>query len=288
MTGFGFHKYDDSDLESTVEIRSLNSRFLDINLKLPKIFASKEIEVRNIIADKLVRGKVNVDVEIRAKNIPLNKVVINEELFRTYYKELRRLADKVMAPHEGLFKLAIQSPDVMLSQPEDEQMEKTWDIVRQGLMNACDNCNKFREQEGEALMGKFDEYISNIDKMLDDIDPLEKTRIEKIKERMKGNFSDFIGKEKLDTNRFEQEILYYLEKLDISEEKVRLRNHLRYFLEVMKKETTAGKKLGFISQEIGREVNTIGSKASDADIQRIVVGMKDELEKIKEQLANIV
>jgi len=288
MTGFGFHKHDDSDIESMIEIRSLNSRFLDINLKLPKVLVSKEMEIRNIISDKLVRGKVGVDIDVRTKSNPLNKVVINEELFRSYYKELRRLADKVMAPHEGLFKLAIQSPDVTLTEIEDEQLARTWEIVMDGLEKACDDCIAFRLQEGQALMGKFKEYVQNIDTLLKGIDKFEKARIEKIKERIRGNFNEFISKEKFDTNRFEQEILYYLEKLDISEEKVRLKNHLQYFLEVMDEEKNVGKKLGFISQEIGREINTIGSKASDSDVQKIVVGMKDELEKIKEQLANIV
>lgn len=288
MTGFGIHKYDDSDFESTIEIRSLNSRFLDINMKLPRILTNKEMEVRNIVSEKLVRGKISIDADIRAKKEPLNKVIINEELFSTYYNELRRLADRVIAPHEDLFKLAIQSPDVIASAPEDEQLQSAWRIVKEGLEMACDDCIAFRDQEGSAMAEKFRQYLNNIDNLLNNIDPFEKARTDKIKERIRNNFSEFIEKEKVDSNRFEQEVLYYLEKLDISEEKVRLKNHLDYFLEVMEKEKNAGKKLGFISQEIGREINTIGSKANDSNIQKVVVGMKDELEKIKEQLANIV
>ena len=288
MTGYGTCKKENANFESSVEIRSLNSRYLDVNIRLPKVIAEKEMEIRNVITEKLIRGKVNIEVEIRAKNEPINSVSINKELFKQYYEQLRRLADSVIAPHDDLFRLAIQSPDVMMNEIKSEQAEQAWQISKDCLMDALKNCNEFRLQEGKALEFKFKEYLKIINDLLKRIDQYEPARVKKIKERLTGNLQEMIGNDRTDANRLEQEIIYYIEKIDISEEKVRLGNHLDYFIEVLEKENNAGKKLGFISQEIGREINTIGSKANDPDIQKLVVGMKDELEKIKEQLANII
>jgi uncharacterized protein (TIGR00255 family) len=215
-------------------------------------------------------------------------VAINKELFKQYYEQLRRLADSVIAPHDDLFRIAIQSPDVMMNETKSEQAEQAWQISRDCLMDALKACDEFRLQEGKALESKFKEYVNTINDLLKKIDEYEPGRIKKIKDRLTGNLQELIGNDRADVNRLEQEIIYYIEKIDISEEKVRLGNHLGYFIEVLEKEDNAGKKLGFISQEIGREINTIGSKANDPDIQMLVVGMKDELEKIKEQLANVV
>ncbi|HEX9651675.1 MAG TPA: YicC/YloC family endoribonuclease [Cyclobacteriaceae bacterium] len=288
MTGFGTCTKENPNFESTVEIRTLNSRFLDVSIRLPKAINGKEMEIRNIITEKLIRGKVTIEVEIRAKNDPITSVAINKELFKQYYEQLRRLADSVIAPHDDLFRIAIQSPDVMMNETKSEQAEQAWQISRDCLMDALKACDEFRLQEGKALESKFKEYVNTINDLLKKIDEYEPGRIKKIKDRLTGNLQELIGNDRADVNRLEQEIIYYIEKIDISEEKVRLGNHLGYFIEVLEKEDNAGKKLGFISQEIGREINTIGSKANDPDIQMLVVGMKDELEKIKEQLANVV
>jgi len=288
MTGFGTCLKEDKDFEVTIEIRCLNSRYLDINIRLPKILSDKEMELRNMITEKLIRGKVSVDIDIRPKGEPINGVTINKELFKQYYDQLRHLADSVIAPHDDLFRLAIQSPDVLTTQAKSEQVDQVWKLIHNCTGEAINACIVFRQQEGKALEIKFREYIDSIDALLKEINIYEPERISRVKERLASNLKEFVNSETADANRIEQEIIYYLEKMDISEEKVRLSNHLKYFVEVLDKELNAGKKLGFISQEIGREVNTIGSKANDSDIQKLVVSMKDELEKIKEQLANII
>jgi len=288
MTGFGTCLKEDKDFEVVVEMRCLNSRYLDINIRLPKVLSDKEMELRNMITEKLIRGKVNVDIEIRPKGEPITGVSINKELFKQYYDQLRKLADSVIAPHDDLFRLAIQSPDVMTTQAKSEQVDQVWKLIQECTSEAVNACIEFRQQEGKALEIKFREYINSIGDFLKEVDRFEPDRITRIKERLNNNLKDLVSNDSADSNRIEQEIIYYLEKMDISEEKVRLSNHLKYFTEVLNAELNSGKKLGFISQEIGREINTIGSKANDSDIQKLVVGMKDELEKIKEQLANII
>lgn len=286
MTGYGQAVASTEEGSVRVEIKSLNSKFMDLSLRMPQDFAEKELEVRTVIQDRMERGKISVAVTYDrpiADQVPLR---YNESLFVAHYQELKKLADRVMAPYDNLFETALRSPDVAL-----ENGVKAPGLAVEGLMKALDQavtaCNKFREDEGAVLREKLREYIQQIASLLGQVEELEPRRVEKIRERIRKNTSEFFGDEGFDKNRMEQEILFYIEKLDIHEERTRLRAHLAYFLEAIQ-DTASGKKLGFIAQEIGRETNTIGSKANDAEIQRLVVRMKEELEKIKEQLNNVL
>jgi uncharacterized protein (TIGR00255 family) len=287
MTGFGQVQHDDGKIQMSVEVKSLNSKFLDLGLRLPKIFSEKEIDVRNLISEKLERGKISVAIEFQRIGQLEIKQTYNEELFLTYYTQLKRLADKAMAPYENLFEAALNSPDVIQSK-QGEFAEEDWAPVKKLIQQAINNCDDFRKDEGKVLEAKFVEYIKSIRNALTKVEELDPKRVERIREKLKGNVIAFLGEEGYDTNRLEQEIIFYIEKLDIHEERVRLKSHLDYFLQVLGEPQSGGKKLGFISQEIGREINTIGSKANDAEIQKHVVLMKEELEKIKEQLNNVL
>ncbi|MFZ2904871.1 MAG: YicC/YloC family endoribonuclease [Cyclobacteriaceae bacterium] len=287
MTGFGQANHDDGQQQITVEIRSLNSKFLDLGLRLPKAFSDKELEVRNLISEKLERGKISFNIEYQRYGQQEVKQTYNEDLFLAYYSRLKKLADKVNASHESLFEAALNSPDVIQSKPEEDN-EEDWSVVKRVILQAISGCEEFRKTEGKTLEGKFREYIQSIGTALKKVEVLDPKRVERIREKLKGNVIAFLGEEGYDTNRLEQEIIFYIEKLDIHEERVRLKTHLDYFLQVVSEAQSGGKKLSFISQEIGREINTIGSKANDAEIQKHVVLMKEELEKIKEQLNNVL
>jgi uncharacterized protein (TIGR00255 family) len=287
MTGFGQVQQDDGKLQIGVEVKSLNSKFLDLGLRLPKVFSEKEIDVRNLISEKLERGKISVSIEYSRYGQQEIKQTYNEELFLTYYTQLKRLADRAMAPYENLFEAALNSPDVIKSK-QDEFAEEDWNAVKKLILQAIGSCDEFRKAEGKSLESKLSEYIKSIRGALIKVEELDPKRVERIREKLKGNVIAFLGEEGYDTNRLEQEIIFYIEKLDIHEERVRLKTHLDYFLQVLSESQSGGKKLGFISQEIGREINTIGSKANDAEIQKHVVLMKEELEKIKEQLNNVL
>lgn len=288
MTGYGYSRVENENFIFTFEVKSLNSKILDLSIKLPKVFSPKEPELRDRIIEILMRGKIFVEVEYQTKQDPISKVHYNKELFTKYYAELKRLADGVMADYASLFELAIQSPDVTSIEVSDEELENAWDTIRTEVINVIGQCDNFRIEEGKKLLPKFDVYISNINSGLNSIENKDNNRIERIRERVNSNLNDHFGDVGYDPSRFEQELLYYIEKLDIQEEKVRLKNHLDYFLEVLNSPTSMGKKLNFICQEIGREINTIGSKANDSAIQKTVVEMKEQLEKIKEQLFNIL
>ena len=288
MTGFGQHSQDDGQVQISTEIKSLNSKFLDLNLRLPKVFSDREFEVRNIISEKLERGKVSLVVEYQRYGEQEVKQSYNQKLFIAYFSELKKLADRVMAPYEGLFELALNSPDVIETNVKEASTEAEWKKVKASIEDAISKCDGFRKEEGKVLGKMLTECCEVIRVELKKIEELDPKRVERIRERLKGNVVTFIGEEGYDTNRLEQEIIFYIEKLDINEEKVRLQSHLDYFQTILKESQSNGKKLGFISQEIGREINTIGSKASDAGIQKHVVIMKEELEKIKEQLNNVV
>ena len=288
MTGFGQHSQDDGQVQISTEIKSLNSKFLDLNLRLPKIFSDKEFEVRNIISEKLERGKVSLIVEYQRYGEQEVKQSYNQKLFVAYFSELKKLADRVMAPYEGLFELALNSPDVIETNVNESSTEEEWKKVRASIEDAISKCDGFRKDEGKVLGKMLTDCCEVIRGELKKIEELDPKRVERMRERLKGNVVTFFGEEGYDTNRLEQEIIFYIEKLDINEEKVRLQSHLDYFQTILKVSQSNGKKLGFISQEIGREINTIGSKASDAAIQKHVVTMKEELEKIKEQLNNVV
>ncbi|MEI9917233.1 MAG: YicC/YloC family endoribonuclease [Bacteroidota bacterium] len=288
MTGFGQATLNKGELNLVVEVKSLNSKFFDLNLRTPKVFSEKELELRNIIADKLERGKISVSVDLqRAGNAEIRQQY-NEALFVAYYAELKKLADKTMSGYENLFEIALNSPDVISGGGKEELNAGLWESFQKVLNEAISKCEQFRVTEGKALEVKLAEYIKNIEAGLRRAEELDPQRVEKIRSRIKGNLADFLGTEGIDMNRLEQELIFYIEKLDIHEERVRLQTHLSYFLKLLSEPQSNGKKLGFLAQEIGREINTIGSKANDAEIQKSVVMMKEELEKIKEQLNNVL
>lgn len=288
MTGFGQASINRNDFNISVEVKSLNSKFLDLTLRVPKLLNDKELEFRNLIADKLERGKVTLSIELTPVGRQEPKVKYNEELFIAYYAELKKLADKTMASYDGLFELALSAPDVSQSSNKEELPAALWEDIMKSLTQATAGCDQFRITEGKALEKKLAEYATNIDSSLKTVEGLDMNRVEKIRQRIKKGITDFFGAEGFDANRLEQEIIYYIEKLDISEEIVRLRTHLEYYSKLLTEPQSNGKKLGFLAQEIGREINTIGSKANDAGMQKQVVAMKDELEKIKEQLNNVL
>lgn len=288
MTGYGAVSYADDGLAINVEIRTLNSKFLDLGLKLPKVFTDKELEIRNLVNDTLRRGKVSLTIEYNNQQETTLKQQYNEELFVKYYESLKKLSDRVGASQDELFKLAMNSPDVIVNAQPDGVEAEDWDKVLPLIKEVLKKCDGFRTKEGTELQEKFVSYIESIKNNLAEVERLDPERVKRIKDRIKGNLAEVVEEENLDKNRLEQEIIYYIEKLDITEEKVRLKSHLNHFGEILAEQNSNGKKLGFVSQEIGREINTIGSKANDANIQKFVVGMKEELEKIKEQLLNVL
>ncbi len=288
MTGFGQAVSNSNEATITVEIKSLNSKFLDLNLRLPKLFSEKELELRNLISEKLERGKLSFSIDYQPAVKEEVHQRYNEVLFTAYYAELKRLADRVVAPYDNLFQLALSSPDVIENKVQEELDPTLWEKAQQAITEAIQKFEKFRMEEGKSMEVKLVQYIESIGKELYHVEEIDPKRVEKIRSRIKGNITDFFGSEGFDANRLEQEIIFYIEKLDIHEERVRLKTHLDYFLKALGDKQSNGKKLGFISQEIGREINTIGSKANDAEMQKHVVMMKEELEKVKEQLNNIL
>ncbi|MBL7839233.1 MAG: YicC family protein [Cyclobacteriaceae bacterium] len=288
MTGFGQARHDDGALRINVEVKSLNSKYLDLGLKFPKQFSEKELDLRNLINDKLERGKISVSIEWERYGQEEVKQVYNEKLFLTYLENLKKLEASSKTLANNIFELALNSPDVIQNRLEPENIEDDWNAITKVLLNAITQCDEFRKAEGKSLAVKLKEYISVIDSSLANIIELDPKRVQKIRDRIKGNVTNFFGEEGYDKNRLEQEIIFYIEKLDIHEERVRLKTHLDYFLQILDEKQSNGKKLAFLSQEIGREINTIGSKANDAEIQKHVVAMKEELEKIKEQLNNVL
>lgn len=288
MTGFGQSIVDDGQAQIVVELRTLNSKFLDVNLRLSKLFSDKELEIRNIISEKLERGKISLSIEYQRHGDTDTRQTYNEALFIAYYNELKKMADKVYAPHDGLFTHAITAPDVVQNKIKEEVSDEEWKKVKQSLLEVIQKCESFRVAEGKVLEKMLKECCQLIGEGLAQVERLDPMRVNRIREKLKGNIIAFFGDEGYDVNRLEQEIIFYIEKLDINEEKVRLKSHLDYFMNVLNEPQANGKKLGFISQEIGREINTIGSKANDAEIQKQVILMKEELEKIKEQLSNVL
>jgi len=287
MTGFGKAITEIPGKKVTVEIRSLNSKGLDLNLRIPYIYKEKELELRTEISRQLERGKVDLTVytESTEESLPVS---INTKLAKTYYKELKSLSDELNESGKDLLSIIVKMPDVMKAERETVELDEAeWKQVKATVNKAIEAFQGFRSDEGKTLLKEFESRIGIISSLLLEVVTLDGLRIQNIKERIKTNLAEAIDKEKIDQNRFEQELIYYIEKLDITEEKLRLKTHLDYFTKTMQ-EPASGRKLGFISQEIGREINTIGSKANDAGIQKLVVQMKDELEKIKEQLLNVL
>ena len=287
MTGFGKATNEFSAKKITVEVRSLNSRQLDLNLRMPYAYKEKELELRSEISKQIERGKVDITVftEFLQEAMP---VAINKTLARVYYKELKTLAEELNDTSVNLLALTMKMPDVLKAEKEITELDaEEWKAVKSTVDRAIEAFQKFREDEGNTLSAEFATRIGIIDKLLAEVVAMDAARVDNIRNRIKTNIAEVIEKEKIDENRFEQELIYYIEKLDITEEKLRLKTHLDYFMEAMK-ELGSGRKLGFIAQEIGREINTIGSKANDSTVQKLVVQMKDELEKIKEQLLNVL
>jgi uncharacterized protein (TIGR00255 family) len=289
MTGFGQATLNTGEVTITVELKSLNSKFLDFSLRLPKLFSEKEIELRNLIAEKLERGKVSLSIDYLQTGKQEVKQIYNQELFLAYFTQLKKLADGVNVANDStLFAMALNSPDVIKNTSKEDFDPAEWDKVNKLIAKALDGFEQFRLAEGKSLEVKLVQYIESIRSCLLSVEELDPKRIDKIRTRIKSSITDFFGNEGFDSNRLEQEIIYYIEKLDIHEERVRLKTHLDYFLQGLLGLQSNGKKLGFLAQEIGREINTIGSKANDAEMQKYVVTMKEELEKIKEQLNNIL
>jgi uncharacterized protein (TIGR00255 family) len=288
MTGYGIAVTETETLTITAEVKSLNSKYMDLMLRLPRGFQEKELEVRNMLTQALERGKINFSVEMQRKGDIRPKVVINRELVKAYYKDLESTAAYIGISPENIFERALQMPEVMTSDIEIGNSEEEWLLIADTIREAISRCDLFRNDEGKVLEEKLSEYINKIGSLLDEVESNDPQRIAATRERLRERIREFSAEGQFDENRFEQELIYYIEKLDINEEKVRLRAHLQYFMETMRAKDANGKKLGFIAQEIGREINTIGSKANDAGIQRFVIGMKEELEKIKEQSLNIL
>ena len=287
MTGFGKAECELKDRKVTIEIKSLNSKNMDIYTKIPGIYREKELEIRNSVSKTLQRGKVEFVLyyEVTDKN---KATTINTEVVKNYYDQLRNIAsDLELQTSEQLLQSIIRLPDA-LSVERDKIDEDDWGHINNTIKDALNQLNDFRIQEGEFLQKDIEQRINIIDKYKEKITPFEKNRTEKIRTKLNESLNSLNKDQEIDKNRFEQELIYYLEKLDITEEKVRLTNHCNYFIEMINEPESNGKKLGFIAQEIGREINTIGSKANDSDIQKFVILMKDELEKIKEQMLNIL
>jgi uncharacterized protein (TIGR00255 family) len=287
MTGFGKSSCDLEKKSVSIEIKSLNSRQTDIYTRLPNLIKEKDLEIRNEIIAYLKRGKIEITVNIDSKEGDLSSN-LNVTAIKKYYEQFREIStDLGFTLSDAIMQSILRLPESLNSEKE-ELDDAEWQEILKTLKEALNETDKFRVQEGNAMEADIKERIALILQYLEKIGTFEGRRTENIRNRLKDNMNEFINQDNVDENRFEQELIYYLEKLDITEEKVRLKNHCGYFLEVIKEEEPVGKKLGFVTQEIGREINTIGSKANDSDIQKLVVMMKDELEKVKEQLMNIL
>ena len=285
MTGYGSAIVAYKDKKIHVEIKSLNSKQLDLQTRIAPLYREKEMEIRQMVAEALIRGKVDMSVWIE-KESAVDATPVNAVLVENYYHQLKDISKKISIPEPSDWMYTLtRMPDVLTKTDVEVLEEEEWNVVKRGVAEALTAIVDFRKQEGAALKKKFTEKIDNIASLLASIDPYEKGRVEKIKSRIEEGLRQIPGVE-YDKNRLEQELIYYIEKLDISEEKQRLTNHLKYFRETMDEPAGQGKKLGFIAQEMGREINTTGSKSNQAEMQNIVVRMKDELEQIKEQVLN--
>ncbi len=285
MTGYGKAVVAYEEKKIHVEVKSLNSKQLDLNTRIAPLYREKEMEMRQMVAEALIRGKVDMSVWIE-KDMAADPTPINAALVENYYQQIKTISEKTGIPvPEDWFYTLLRMPDVLTKTEMEELEDAEWEAVRGAVQEALKNLVDFRIQEGAALQKKFSEKIDNIERLLGEIEPYETSRVEKIKARIIDGLQQIPGVE-YDKNRLEQELIYYIEKLDISEEKQRLTNHLKYFRDTMAEPAGQGKKLGFIAQEMGREINTTGSKSNQAEMQNIVVKMKDELEQIKEQVLN--
>ena len=286
MTGYGKAEIHFNGKKIHAEIKSLNSKTLDLSARIAPIYREKEMEVRKFIAAQLERGKVDFNLWVE-KDQASSFLPINQEAVKDYTSQIRAISESnnIPFPEQGIWEVLIKLPETMQPNVVEDLTEEEWNAASQAVAEAVGHLVGFRTQEGLALQKKFSEKIDNIERLLGEIEPFEKSRVEKIRQRLTERLEELKGVD-YDKNRLEQELIYYIEKLDISEEKQRLANHLKYFRETMETSHGQGKKLGFIAQEMGREINTTGSKSNQAEMQNIVVKMKDELEQIKEQVLN--
>ncbi|MES2795166.1 MAG: YicC/YloC family endoribonuclease [Bacteroidota bacterium] len=290
MTGFGRSVSEIDGFIVTVEIKTLNSKQTDIYCRLPRSLSSKEIEIRNLLNQVLERGKIELNLNLQKSAERDNAVSINRPLVNVYLNDILDSAKGFFSDfsNEEAFKIALSLPNAYNSENgSDGILDFEWEQIQKTIQLALQECNEFRVREGGLLTQKFIEYIAAITDYLAEVEKKDLLRIPAVREKLRKSVVDLVGDESFDKNRFAQEMIYYVEKYDISEEKQRLSTHLKYFIEILKEEGN-GKKLNFMAQELGREINTIGSKANDVDIQHLVVNMKEELEKIKEQTANIL
>lgn len=286
MTGYGKSEVNIGHLHVNIEIRSLNSKFLDLTLKIPTVFKEIDSSLRPVIKNKLKRGKIELAINYEKINSN-SKITINKEQLKNYYKQLKKISTELDNQNdEDFMGYALKLPEVIQHQKETVDKQSN-EILINAVKEACDDLNSFRKKEGASLQKELLNYVNSILDNLTKIDPFEKERLPKVKERLLNSIEELNLKSQIDEKRLEQELIYYAEKLDLTEEKVRLKEHCSHFMETLR-EMYSGKKLGFITQEMGREINTLGSKANHLSIQKIVVEMKDELEKIKEQVLNIL
>ena len=281
MTGYGKSVLQLPSKKISIEIKSLNSKNLDLNARMPSMYRAKELDIRKLIASRLERGKVDFSLYMELTGEETSSQ-INKTVVREYIKQLK---DVVNGDETELLKMAIRLPDAVMTERDDID-EDEWAEIAKHIDDSLDKITQYRKDEGQELMNDFKQRVENISTLLDQVIEMDPERIDGVRERLNKGIADI--KEKYDENRFEQELVYYIEKFDITEEKVRLKNHLDYFVKALNSKDSNGKKLGFISQEMGREINTIGSKSNYAPMQKLVVQMKDELEKIKEQLLNVL
>lgn len=285
MTGYGKAIVTYKEKKINVEIKSLNSKSLDLSTRIAPLYREKEMEIRQQVSSALERGKIDFSIWIE-KDIANEVNPINSDIVAHYYQQIKQIAKTTGIPEPmDWFQTIVRLPDITLKTEIEVLKDEEWNMAKQAIKEALQNLISFRQQEGAALQNKFNEKIDNIARLLQEIEPYEKMRVEKIRTRIVDGLEQIPNAE-YDKNRLEQELIYYIEKLDISEEKQRLANHLKYFRDTMNETTPNGKKLGFIAQEMGREINTTGSKSNLAEMQNIVVQMKDELEQIKEQVLN--
>jgi uncharacterized protein (TIGR00255 family) len=286
MTGYGQATGDYDKFSVKAEFKSLNGKFLDVNLRMPKLLQTKEIEIRNQYQKLLERGSVTVNISVELKNTVDLLQPINKEVVNFYLDEIRHIEERLSISQGTLTGSLFNIPNA-LQLSEKELSDEEWLQIKEVLQKAYINFDSFRKQEGKETEREISELVGKINKMADEVAALEPERMNHIRQKINSDVEAFVEKSQIDATRFEQELIYYIEKIDIAEEKLRLNNHCNYFLQTMK-EDSSGKKLGFISQEMGREINTMGSKANYFAIQKLIVQMKDELEKIKEQLSNII
>ncbi len=285
MTGFGQAETDTDQFLCKVDIKALNGKFLDINIRMPRNLQNKELELRNDLSKKLERGSISISINITSKNTNDSYLPINQDVAQFYLTQINNLSLQTNIPSNQLYKSIFDFPGIIQSKEDEGTNEDDWKIIVNTVNNALVEFNKFRTREGEILATELINLCQSIQGKLIALAPFETARIENVRAKIAKELSS-LQTDLIDKNRFEQELIYYIEKLDINEEKSRLTEHCTFFLETLKQDTN-GKKLGFIAQEMGREINTIGSKSNDSNMQRLVVEMKDELEKIKEQINNI-